>query len=378
MTRTNGILRRGLIGTALSFAGGLRAAPATDSLQVAQVVELTGAYSAIGDAWRNGVEMAAQEINAGGGLLGRLVQVMTFDAQSTAAGGHTAMTKALETDPLAVLGPALTEPARGALAVARGTRAILLGAGGADLTGAAHPCVFRTVPSDAAMMMRLAGWLRDAGHIRRLAIITSAQQPFRDAGEALPKAARATGIELAAEATMTTDLLAELPRLLHAAPDALAILLPAEAAGRFAAEVRRQAPKLMLIGGRSLLEPKAIDAAGSAAEGVRAHVLLADAPAQPDVQAFRDRFLARFKEPPSDPALAGYVALGAVRAAAEQIGAADPRALCEALHRLKPNEAQRRMLLGDGAWDAAGEIARPSWIVEIRSGRPVALQMLGS
>lgn len=360
----------------LAVAAGVRAAPASDPLQINQVVELTGAHSVFGDAWRSGVEMAAQEINAGGGLLGRMVQVTTFDAQSTAAGARTAMTKALETEPLAVLGPVLPEAARGAASVPRGNRVLLLGATAGDLTGAAHPCTFRATPSDAAMMTRLAGWLHDGGHARRLAIAASPLPPYREAAEALARAARAAGIEIAAEASGNADLLAELPRLIHATPDALAILLPADLAGRVAAEARRMAAGLLLAGGGSLIEAKALDSAGAAAEGLHAHVLLADDAAAPELAAFRDRYLARNKEAPNDLALAGYRALGALRAAVEQAGAADWRTLCDTLHHLQPTGAQRRYLPGGGTWDADGEPVQASWLVEIRQGRPVVVQKL--
>lgn len=371
--------RRRLAGLVAALATGLRrgaarAAPATEPLRVAQVIELSGALSVQGDAWRNGVELAVQEINAAGGVLGRLLQVVTYDSQSTAAGARAATVRALEVDPIALLGPTATEPARGALAVPRGSRPALLAGGGAELTGSLHPCVFRVLPSDATMATRLARWLRDGARARRLAVLAAAQPPFRDAGEALGRAARAMGLELTAATVMTNEALAELPRLLRAAPDALAVLCNAEPAGRIAQEARRLAgPGLMLCGGAQLAEPAAIEAAGAAAEELHAHVLLAPDAALPSLTAFRERFSARFKEPPAEASLGGYVALTALRLALEP-PAADPRALCEALRRLKPDEAQRRALLGEPGWDATGESGRPSWIVAIRSGQPVVVR----
>lgn len=347
-------------------------APGGQTHLVTQIVELTGAHATFGDAWRNGVEMAAQEINAAGGMFGKLVQVMTFDTQSTLAGGRAAMVKALEGEALAVLGPTMSDPARGALTVPRPVRALLLGAGATDLLGATHPCTFRTLPSEAALMGRLAGAVKDAG-ARRLAILAATHDPYRGRAEALGRAARAAGLDVT-DGAVATDLFAELPRLLRAAPDALALLLAPELAGRVAAEARRQAAALKFIGGASLLTPKAIEAAGAAAEGLQAQTLLPDDAAAPEPQAFAARFLAFAKEPASEPALAGYAALMAVKAACDQMGAADAHGLCAALRTLKP--ASPALMLGDG-FSADGEINRPSWLMEWRQGRAGVVRKLG-
>ena len=351
-------------------AGGTAVPPARQpTWLVAQVLELTGAASAFGDAWRSGVELAVQDINAGGGLLGRLIEVITFDAQSSPAGAHTAMTKALDGEAVAVLGPVLSGPARGAAVVPRGARAWLTGAGAADLTGPAHPGVFRTRPSDAAMMARLAGWLKQGGAAHRLAIYAAASEPYRERADALVRAARAAGLEVVADIAATPDLAGDITRLLHASPDTLALLLPAEASGHAIRLARQDAPALALIGEARLLSPRALDIAGPAAQGVRAHVLMAESEGAPEVQAFQTRYAQRNKEAPDELALAGYLAMAAVRAAITQTGSADARAIAEALPHIT--------LQGGMLWDAAGESLRPSWIVEQHGGRAVPLTTLG-
>lgn len=359
--------RRSLAGLALTLAG-LRAARASEPWLVCQVVELSGPFAAAGDAWRNGVELAVQEINADGGLLGRLVQVMTFDAQSNPAAARAALLRGLESDPLAVVGPAMSAPARSMLAVPRGIRPLLLGGGAADLIGPAHPNVFRTLPSDAVLMTRLAGWLRDGGGARRLAILSHASEPFRDRGEALARAARGAGLEITGETVTGTDLAADVARALRGAPDTAALLLPAGPAGHAAALARRSAPTVSVIGGASLLAPKSLAAAGEAAEGLRAQVLLADDPDAAELLAFRTRFQRRNADPADAAALGGYVALTGLRAAIAQAGSTEPRAVSEALRRVH--------VLDGGGWDDNGESTRPSWIVEWRDGAPAVLKKL--
>ena len=301
------------------------------------------------------------------------MQITTYDAQSSAGGARNAMGKLLELDPMAVLGPALSDAARGALTVARGNRALLLGGGATDLIGAAHPCTFRAQPGDAVLMARLAGWLRDETHARRVAILWSAQEPYRNRHDALLKAARTAGLD-PVDAATGADPLADLSRLLHPQPDALVLLVAPEIAGRALIEARRQSASLPLLGGESLLDARTLERAGPAAEGVRVQTLLADDPAAPELRAFMSRFLLRTKEAPSELAMAGYVALGAVAAAADRAGSTDPRAVCDALRGLSLSAAQAPMLLLDSTWNDVGEMQRMSWMVEIRNGRAVVVR----
>lgn len=346
-----------------------RAATPGETLPLAQVVELTGALSRSGDAWRNGVELAVQEINAAGGLLGKLLQVTTHDAQSTSAGGHAAMRAALEADPLVVLGPARSDPARGALLVPRGRGTpVILGGGAADLTGPAHPATLRAIPSTQAMMARFALWLHDAGKPGRIAILWSGHDPYRTSRDAFVHEARARGLEIAAEwVTPGTDPAADTSRLLKAAPDSLLLLVPEDIAGRAMAEVARQAAPVRLLGGAWLLDPRTLALAGAAAAGARAHVLL---PPDQDSGGFPARYAAANKQPPREQALAGYLAVGMVKAALEKAGTADPRALAEALRDLSVTAADQPMLLGDCTWNANGDPDRQSFVVEVRDGSP--------
>jgi branched-chain amino acid transport system substrate-binding protein len=337
---------------------------------LAQLVELTGPLAEAGDAWRNGAELAVQEINAAGGLLGKLLAVTTYDAGSTAAGARYAMQRALEGDPLAVLGPALSETGRGALVPPRprGTP-LILGGNAADLTGAAHPATFRALPSAAATMARLAGWLR-GGRVPRLAVLWSGRDPYRSSRDALAHEARGRGIDIVAEwVTESTAPAADVSRLLTANPDLLVVLLPPDKAGHAATEARKQAQRLPLIGEASLVAPTALAAAGAAAEGLCAHVLL-----PPDADGgFAARYLAANKQPPDELAFAGYLAVGMVKAGLTKAARAEPAALAEALHSLSAN---RDPMLGDCTWNANGDPDRASRIVEVRDGTLHTLKVL--
>lgn len=347
------ITRRQLAGAALALAGrAARAAEPADAarpLTLAQIVELTGGAALAGDAFRNGVELAIQEINGAAGLGGRLIEVVTFDAPSSFAGGRLAMQRALELDPLAVLGPALAEAARGALAVPRARATpLILGGNAGDLTA---PLTFRPLPSAGTMMGRLCTWLRDDMQVKRLALYWSSREPYRSGRNALLREARAVGIAFAEWIAESGEPAADLPRLLNAGPDLLVALVAQDLAARTIVEARRLAPSLPVIGDASLIDPATLAAAGTAAEGVRAHVLLQPQP----TDGFGARYLAANKSPPDELALAGYLSVGMVNAALHKAGDADARSFAAAL---------------------ADRSDRPSWIVEVRAGKPAVVAKL--
>jgi branched-chain amino acid transport system substrate-binding protein len=134
------------------------------------------------------------------------------------------------------------------------------------------------------------------------------------------------------------------------------------------AEARRQAPQLPLLGESALVAASALGAAGAAAEGVRAHVPLSPAPDAGLAAGFVARYSAADKQPPDELALAGYLAVGMVKAGLEKAAMPDPRALADALRVLSATAVRQPMLLADCAWNAAGDPDRASFVVEVRGG----------
>lgn len=62
-----------LLAAALASLAALAAVPAhaQDTIKIANIVEMSGPGTTSGVMFKNGVEMAIKEINAGGGILGK-------------------------------------------------------------------------------------------------------------------------------------------------------------------------------------------------------------------------------------------------------------------------------------------------------------------
>src|SRR5918992_6237276 len=51
-------------------------------IKLADVAELSGGGATVGNNWKNGIDLAIEEINAKGGVLGRKLEVTHADSQS--------------------------------------------------------------------------------------------------------------------------------------------------------------------------------------------------------------------------------------------------------------------------------------------------------
>jgi branched-chain amino acid transport system substrate-binding protein len=348
---------------------GLLAAPliarAQPALLFSQAIELSGPAGRAGDAWRNGVEMALQEINAAGGVLGQQLQVLTFDSNN----GRAAVQRALEGDVFALLGPVTSESAHMAAPLARAARiANITGADATDLT-APGGSLFRAGPGPAVRMPRLAAWLRGGLTAHRVSLVWTNNEFGRGGRDLLAHELQAHGVEVASDHGVVpgpAGYAAEVAAVARAAPDAAVIYLPEAECVHFLVEAQRQALHVPLVGDTTLAAPRVLAQVGAAANGVRCH--MGFAAEAPEVAAFRARYLDSFKEEPDGPAAKGYTAVGMLAAGAVRMGRPDRAGLAEALHGLTLHAGGPAVIL-DASWDMAGEMDRATFLVEVREGK---------
>lgn len=74
------------------------------AIKLADVAELGGGAT-VGTNWKNGIDLAIEEINAKGGVLGRKLEVTHADSQSNPGVARAQVQKALDAEPYVLLGP---------------------------------------------------------------------------------------------------------------------------------------------------------------------------------------------------------------------------------------------------------------------------------
>lgn len=98
---------------------GTAQAPAGDTIKIGVNFELSGDVATYGQANVAGIKMAADEINAAGGIGGKQIQLIEYDTKSDAAEATTLATKLMTQDKvIAVIGPATSGATKATLPVA--------------------------------------------------------------------------------------------------------------------------------------------------------------------------------------------------------------------------------------------------------------------
>ena len=259
---------------------------------------LTGAGETYGTVAVRAKQMAVDEINAAGGINGRMLELIVEDSKCTAQDAITAYQKLTNVDEMKIiLGTSCSGAMLGVAPLAEDDKVILFSglASNADIA-AAGDYIFRTQISDIEVGINTGNTLWADG-IRKLATITEET----DYAEGVRRNSVAQfeengGQVIAAERFTSdiTDFRSQLTKLFAADPDALHISPQSEfAAGTIVKQARELGYQGPIYGETIAVGTTALEIAGEAATGMRAVTATPDpnnAKAQEVLANFRERY----------------------------------------------------------------------------------------
>jgi branched-chain amino acid transport system substrate-binding protein len=319
-----------------------------------------------GPFW-NGATLAAEEIDAGGGIDGRPLRLVPGWSESPWAGGVSRVARMVYDDGVLALIASIDGAATHlAEQVAAKALVAVVSPGSTDPTVnlAGVPWMYTLLPGDDAQARAVAAHL--AGDPRRapVVLVSATDHDARAAAAAFRGAFRSAGLSIAAAhecAADAADAAAVAGLAVAGAPRAVVILASAAASGRIAAALRAAGFEGIITGGANLGRRRFAEVAGISAEG--AIVPLVHDPETPRWAAFARTYRARFG---ADPDFAAGAAYDAVRTAAAAAGRAG-------LDRERLREALRDTAAGDGVtgpivFDRLGRNSRPVRLAIVTSG----------
>jgi branched-chain amino acid transport system substrate-binding protein len=352
----------------------LFAAPvrAQEPIIIANVVELSGGGASNGVNWKMALELATDEINGRGGILGRKIELKHFDTQTNPGQSRAMVQKALDEQPYVIMGPIYSGSVKANMILAQQAGVPqFVGAQATELTQMGNGFLFRANISQSIGMQKIADYIASIGG-KSIAIVWVNNDFGKGGREALKKEMDRRGINLAADLPIEfgqLDYSADVIKAKNSGADVIFPYMTAEDTARFVRELAKQGVKVPMIGETTLLQQNVIDLVGPALNGARSHLsLTADAPDE-RIAAFRKRFQERFKQVPDHNALSSYMALYAVKAATEKVGKVDPKALADAMHGGSVTVQQEPNVLLDSRWDANGDVFRASFLAEAVDGQ---------
>lgn len=367
-----GLCTAALLGSAWAQSGG--------AIKIADVAELSGGGATVGNNWKNGIDLAVEEVNAKGGILGRKLEVTHADSQSNPGVARAQVQKALDAEPYVLLGPGYSGSVKvtAPLAAEAGITQIM-GGEAAELTQSGNKFLFRTSFGQQSTMPKVAKYVNDELKAKSVAIVWVNNDFGRGGRDAITKEFGKLGIKVAADLSTEAgqaDFAADVSKIKAAAPDAVFVYVNEEESARILKEIKRQGVSAPLIGETTLVGQKVIELAGDAANGARGHVgLTTDAPIDA-IKAFRERFVKKHNYVPDHNGLKGYLAIYMIKAVTEKMGKVDSKAFADTLHGLTITTAAEPNILMDVTFDKNGDIDRQGFLVEVVEGKQVVKQVL--
>jgi branched-chain amino acid transport system substrate-binding protein len=355
-------------------------AASAQSIRLADVAELSGGGATVGTNWKNGIDLAVEEINAKGGILGHKIEVTHADSQSNPGVARAQVQKALDSEPYVLLGPGYSGSVKvtAPLAAEAGITEIM-GGEAAELTQAGNKFIFRTSFGQQSSMPKVAKYINDELKAKSVAVVWVNNDFGRGGRDVITREFGRLGIKVAADISTEAgqaDFAADVSKVKAAAPDAVFIYVNEEESARILKELKRQGVTAPLIGETTLVGQKVIELAGDAANGARGHVgLTTDAPVD-FIKAFREKFAKKYNYVPDHNGIKGYLAVYMVKAATEKMGKLDSKNVANTLHGMTIKASDEPGMLMDVTFDENGDIDRQGFLVEVVEGKQVVKQVL--
>ena len=270
----------------------------TDPYRIGVMESLTGPGESYGTVANQAKQMAADEINAAGGVDGRLLELVVEDSQCSAQGAVAAYRKLTSVDGIRIiLGTSCSGAMLGAAPLAEADGVVLFSglASNPDIARAGD-YIFRTQISDVEVGIG-TGNLLWADGIRRLATITESTDYAEGVRRTTVEQFEQLGGQLVAEerfASDITDFRSQLSKIIAAAPEALHVSPQSEfAAGTIFKQARDLGYDGPIYAETVSVGTTALEIAGDAATGMKAIVSDLDpnnVKGQEVLSNFRERF----------------------------------------------------------------------------------------
>lgn len=334
----------------LSFISGCSSETTTaegDTVKVGLNYELSGDVSTYGQSLTHGVELALEEINAAGGVLGKQIEIVKIDNRSDTTEAANASTRLATRDKVvAILGPATSGNTKAASPPAMENKVPLVSASATDddvtvdSSGNVREYIFKTCFSDSFQGVTMANFAFGDLGAKKVAILydntsdyakgltNSFKETFNDLG----------GTILSEEAYQAkdTDFKAVLTNIKGTDPEVLYVPGYYEEVGLIARQARELGIDVPILGADGYDSPKLVEIAGAEAlNGVYYTNHYSSMDTAPEIVAFKEAFMAKHDREPDAFNAQGYDLGYFFADAVERAGEADPEKIRDAFASTK-------------------------------------------
>ena len=373
------ITRRTLALTAAAVAFGA-AVPALAQekppIRIAAIGPLSGAGAFDGQLAIEGMQAMAAVINAKGGVMGRKIELITYDDKGVPEEGVSAAKRALEQDKVdLIVGGWFSAVALAQKEVTRDKIInVMTSSQHPKVTEEGHKYLFRLNATSTMMSDRYAKFICEKMKVKSVAFITINDDYGRLEVDNYRKLLGACGIEVKGNEFYNrndTDFTVALTKLKSLNPDAIYVsAINTSQGATIYRQIRQSGYKGTTIASAGTMNPKLVELSGPALEGVYSISLFAPDTDNASAKAWMAQYGKMFKNEPSFIGSLGAQAVEVLAGAVEKAGG-DPRAYDKIAAALKGQTW--KTLLGDIKFDDKGQALQNIYLVQVKDKKIVSV-----
>jgi branched-chain amino acid transport system substrate-binding protein len=346
-------------------------APAQDVIKVGEFASLTGKEATFGQMSHNGTQMAIDEINAAGGLLGKKLQLVCEDTQSKAGEPATVVKKLISRDRvIAILGEVASSRSLEAAPICQQSRIPMISPSSTNpKVTETGDYIFRVCFIDPFQGTVMANFATKTLKIKNVALLTDVKSDYSmGLAKFFKEQFAANGGKLVSERDYSggdKDFKAQLTAIKAAKPEGLFIPGYYTDVGLMLRQAQQLGLNIPIFGGDGWESTKLMEIGGRAAEGTYFSTHFSPEDKTPTVQNFVKNFKAKHKEAPDAMAALGYDSAMILADAIKRAKSFEPSAVREALAATKSFHG----VTGTTTLDEKRNATKPAVINTIKNGR---------
>lgn len=328
---------------ATTVAAGFLAASAAlaqaETIKIGVIQPLTGSVAYNGTSFVDGAKLAAEEINAKGGVDGNQIQLIIEDGMCKPANSVNAAEKLIQNDKVPVLAGAFCSSATLAVMPVAKKYEIPLVTGVSSnptLTEKGNEWFFRATETDALLAKSFAKILHDNLKLERLAYVGVNDDWGRGAVDAFSGEIEALGGETVLKEYFehgTTDYYTLLTKVRAAQPDGLFVAAETQDGSILVKQIKELGIDTKVFGVGSWATADFVGLTGEASEGIHAAVPYAATIENERNKAFVEAYQSKYGDFPGKYSAAGYNTINIIAQAIDRADSTDPAAIRDALEK---------------------------------------------
>ncbi len=350
--------------------GGLGPA-AEGEIPIGEYEALTGGTASFGRTTHNGVLLAVEEINAGGGVKGKKIRLFTEDDRGQPQEAITAVTKLINQNKVkAVVGEVASSRSLAAGRVCQSAQIPMITPSSTNpQVTRLGEYIFRVCFTDDYQGKVVARFARQDLKLSRVAVLVDNKQDYsKGLTESFTQEFSSLGgtvVATVAYESGDTDFRGQLNQIRAKNPEAIFVPGYYNDVGLIAKQAREMGIKVPLLGGDGWDAPELLQVAGSALEGCYfSNHYSKDSP-DPRSVAFVQAYRKRFGEDPNALAALGYDAMKLLADALGRAKSLEPKDIREAIAETKNFPG----VTGAITIDEDRNAVKPAVILRITGGR---------